>query len=63
MTEPAVTHPAAARVDATPQEVAAAGAVVLLADHDVFTAGDVCRHARYVLDRQRVLDAPNTETL
>ena len=40
VTEPAVTHPAVARVDATPQEVAAADAVVLLTDHDVFTAGD-----------------------
>jgi UDP-N-acetyl-D-glucosamine dehydrogenase len=61
--EPAVTHPAVARVDATPQEVAAADAVVLLTDHDVFTTSDICRHARYVLDCRRVLDAPNVETL
>ena len=61
--EAAITHPAVARVDATPQEIAAADAVVLLTDHDVFTTGDICRHARYVLDCRRVLDAPNVETL
>ena len=63
VTEPAVAHAAVARVDATPQEVAAADAVVLLTDHDVFTKGDICRHARYVLDCRRVLHAPNVETL
>ena len=63
VTEPALTHPAVARVDATPQEVADADAVVLLTDHDVFTTSDICRHARYVLDCRRVLDGPNVETL
>jgi hypothetical protein len=53
VTEPAITHPAVAHVDATPQEIAAADAVVLLTDHDVFTKGDICRHARYVLDCRR----------
>ena len=62
VTEPAITHPAVTRVDATPQEVAA-DAVVLLTDHDVFTTGDICRDARYVLHCRRVLDAPNVETL
>ena len=63
VTEPAVTHPAVDRVDASPQEIAAADAVVLLTDHDVFTTGDICRHARYVLDCRRALNAPNVETL
>jgi UDP-N-acetyl-D-glucosamine dehydrogenase len=63
VTEPAVAHAAVARVDATPQEIAAADAVVLLTDHDVFTKADICRHARYVLDCRRVLAAPNVETL
>jgi len=43
--------------------IAAADAVVLLTDHDVFTPRDICRHARYVLDCRRVLYAPNVETL
>jgi UDP-N-acetyl-D-glucosamine dehydrogenase len=63
VTEPAVIHPAVARVEATPQEVAVADAVVLLTDHDVFITGDLYRHARYVLDCRRVLDGPNVETL
>jgi len=63
VTDAAVTHQAVARVEATPQEIAAADAVVLLTDHDIFTKGEICRHARYVLDCRRVLDAPNVETL
>jgi UDP-N-acetyl-D-glucosamine dehydrogenase len=63
VTETAIIGPAVARVEATPEEVAAADAVVLLTDHDVFATGDVCRHARYVLDCRRVLEAPNVETL
>ena len=52
-----------ARVDATPEEIAAADLVVLLTDHDAFTAVDVGRHARYVLDCRRMLSGPNVETL
>jgi UDP-N-acetyl-D-glucosamine dehydrogenase len=63
VTETAVLDPAVTRVGATPQEVAAADAVILLTDHDAFTTSDICRHARYVLDCRRVLNAPNVETL
>ena len=63
VTETAVLDPAVARVDATPEEIAAADIVVLLTDHDVFSAADVARHARYVLDCRRVLTGPNVETL
>ena len=63
VTETAVLDPAVARVDATPEEIAAADIVVLLTDHDVFSAADVARHARHVLDCRRVLTGPNVETL
>jgi UDP-N-acetyl-D-glucosamine dehydrogenase len=63
VTEPTVIAPEVARVDATPEEIAAADAVVLVTDHDAFTADDLCRHARYVLDCRRVLAGPNVETL
>ena len=63
VTEPAVIDPAVARVDATPEEIAAADLVVLLTDHDAFSAADVVGHARYVLDCRRVLSGPNVETL
>lgn len=38
------------RVEATPEELAGADAVVLLADHDEFDYEAVTAHARYVLD-------------
>jgi UDP-N-acetyl-D-glucosamine dehydrogenase len=63
VTEPTVIDPEVARVDATPEEIAAADIVVLLTDHDVFSAAEVSRHARYVLDCRRVLSGPNVETL
>ena len=62
VTEPTAIAPAVARVDATPEE-AAADAVVLLTDHDAFTAADVGRHAHHILDCRRVLDGANVETL
>jgi UDP-N-acetyl-D-glucosamine dehydrogenase len=43
------------RVDATPDELAAADAVVLLADHDAFDLDEVATHARLVLDTRRRL--------
>ena len=58
-----VIDPAVARVDATPEEIAAADIVVMLTEHDVFSAADVSRHAGYVLDCRRVLSGPNVETL
>jgi UDP-N-acetyl-D-glucosamine dehydrogenase len=63
VTEPAVIAPEVVRVDATPEEIAAADAVVLVTDHDTFTAAGIARHARYVLDCRRVLTGPNVETL
>jgi len=63
VTETAVLDPAVARVDATPEQIAAADLVVLLTDHDAFRAADVGRHARYVLDCRRVLSGLNVETL
>jgi UDP-N-acetyl-D-glucosamine dehydrogenase len=51
------------RVDATTDEIAAADAVVLLADHDVFDLDEVVRSARYVLDCRRRVTGPNVETL
>jgi UDP-N-acetyl-D-glucosamine dehydrogenase len=63
VTEPAVIGPAVARVEATPEEIAAADAVILLTEHDDFAAAEVGRHARYVLDCRRVLSGSNVETL
>ena len=63
VTEPTIISSAVARVDATPEGIAAADAVVLLTDHDAFTAADVGCHARYVLDCRRVLAGANVETL
>ena len=44
-------------VDITPEELAAADAVVLLTDHDAFDLDLVRTHARYVLDTRRRLAA------
>ena len=63
VTESAVIDPAVTRVDATPEEIASADVVVLLTEHDAFSAADVGCHARYVLDCRRVLSGPNVETL
>jgi UDP-N-acetyl-D-glucosamine dehydrogenase len=63
VTEPTAISPAVARVDATPEEIAAADMVVLLTDHDAFTAADVARHAQHILDCRRVLSGPHVEAL
>ena len=63
VTEPTTIAPTVARVDATPEEIAAADAVVLLTDHEAFIESDLCRPARYVLDCRRVLSGPNVEVL
>jgi UDP-N-acetyl-D-glucosamine dehydrogenase len=63
VTETAVIDPAVARVDATPEELAAADLVVLLTEHDAFARCEVGRHARHVLDCRRVLSGANVETL
>jgi UDP-N-acetyl-D-glucosamine dehydrogenase len=51
------------RVESTDEEIAAADAVVLLADHDAFDLDAVLCHARYVLDCRHRLSGPNVETL
>jgi len=62
VTEPTDIAAAVARVDATPQEIAA-DAVVLLTDHDAFTAAGIGCHARFILGCRRVLAGANVETL
>ncbi|MFD5191363.1 nucleotide sugar dehydrogenase [Streptomyces sp. NPDC058357] len=51
------------RVEATPEELATADAVVLLADHDEFDYGAVELHARYVLDCRNRLSGANVDRL
>jgi len=52
------------RVELTPGELAAADAVILLADHDDFDLAAVRDHSRLVLDtRHRVQPAPHVEYL
>ncbi|MFG3223222.1 nucleotide sugar dehydrogenase [Kitasatospora sp. NPDC048194] len=51
------------RVEATPEELAAADAVILLADHDDFDYAAVSQHARYVLDCRRRLTGTTVEVL
>jgi UDP-N-acetyl-D-mannosaminuronic acid dehydrogenase/UDP-N-acetyl-D-glucosamine dehydrogenase len=56
--------PSVTVVDATPDEVAAADAVVLLVDHDAFDRQVIAGNARYVLDTRAWLpDVPNVERL
>ncbi|MFI9358607.1 nucleotide sugar dehydrogenase [Streptomyces lydicus] len=51
------------RVDASPQELAAADAVVLLMDHTRFDLTMIEQHAPYVLDCRNRLSGANVETL
>jgi len=51
------------RVAPTAEQIAAADAVVLLADHDAFDLDLVVEHARYVLDTRHRLTGPTVETL
>ncbi|MGW2556321.1 nucleotide sugar dehydrogenase [Streptomyces sp. NPDC001635] len=51
------------RVDANPQEIAAADAVVLLMDHTRFDLAMIEKHAPYVLDCRNRLSGANVETL
>ena len=52
------------RTDASPEEIGAADAVVLLTDHAAFDYDAIATHARYVLDcRRRLPAAPNVEHL
>jgi UDP-N-acetyl-D-glucosamine dehydrogenase len=52
------------RVTLTPDEIAAADAVILLADHDEFDYDLIRRHARYILDtRKRITPGANVEAI
>ena len=51
------------RVAATAEQIAAADAVIVLADHDAFDLDLVVEHARYVLDTRHRLTGPNVESL
>jgi UDP-N-acetyl-D-glucosamine dehydrogenase len=51
------------RAELTVDEIEAADAVVLLADHDTFDFDLVTRHARYILDTRRRLAGQNVEVL
>jgi UDP-N-acetyl-D-glucosamine dehydrogenase len=51
------------RVAATAEQIAAADAVIVLADHDAFDLALVVEHARYVLDTRHRLTGPNVESL
>ena len=52
-----------ALVQPTPEELAAADAVVLVTDHDAFDYASVEAHARYVLDTRNRMDGPTVERL
>jgi UDP-N-acetyl-D-glucosamine dehydrogenase len=51
------------RVELTAEEIAAADAVVILADHDQFDLELVRTHAKYVLDTRRRIGGPNVEVI
>jgi UDP-N-acetyl-D-glucosamine dehydrogenase len=51
------------RVQPTADQLAAADAVLLLADHDAFDLDLVVQHAGYVLDTRRRLTGPTVESL
>ena len=52
-----------ALVEATPEEIASADAVVLLTDHDAFDLDVITTHARYVLDTRHTLQGDHVEHL
>lgn len=49
------------RVDATAEAIAAADAVVVLTDHDLFDADLIATHARFVLDTRHFVTGSNIE--
>ena len=61
--EPTPADGTVTRVDAVPEELSAADAVVLLTDHDVFDFADIVRHTRYFFDCRHRVTGENVETL
>lgn len=59
----AFSLPGVVRVDATPEEVATADAVVLVTDHDVFDREMIRARACFLLDTRRQIHGPNVESL
>jgi len=55
--------PRVTRVELTADEIAAADAVVVVADHDAFDYDLVARHARYVLDTRHRVTGEQVEYL
>jgi UDP-N-acetyl-D-glucosamine dehydrogenase len=51
------------RVEATPDELSRADAVVLMTDHDAFDFDEIGRHARYCFDCRHRLAGPSVESL
>lgn len=51
------------RVDVTPERLAAADAVILLADHDAFDYPAITAHATYILDCRRRLVGTHVDSL
>jgi UDP-N-acetyl-D-glucosamine dehydrogenase len=51
------------RVEATPEELASADAVVLLTDHDAFDFDEIVCHAKYLLDCRNRVKGPHVEHL
>ncbi|MFE5488983.1 nucleotide sugar dehydrogenase [Streptomyces virginiae] len=60
---PVGTELAVRRVDATPEEVAAADAVVLLMDHALFDLPMIQQHAAWALDCRNRMSGANVEVL
>jgi UDP-N-acetyl-D-glucosamine dehydrogenase len=58
-----LTPPGVTRVDGTPEEIAAADAVLILVDHDAFDLEALAGIDAYVLDCRGVVDAPGIERL
>jgi UDP-N-acetyl-D-glucosamine dehydrogenase len=51
------------RVDASPEELAAADAVILLTDHDLFDLDSLATHSQLVLDTRRRVGGDGIERL
>jgi UDP-N-acetyl-D-glucosamine dehydrogenase len=51
------------RVEATPEELAAADIAVLMTDHDAFRVVEITQHATLLLDCRRSLSGPQVELL
>jgi UDP-N-acetyl-D-glucosamine dehydrogenase len=61
--EPTPVDSLITRVAPTDEEVAAADAVIMLADHDAFDVGAVARNAKYLFDCRHSLVGQNVESL